>query len=221
MPAGREVRIIAPVVSSARTVCVVAAAAALAGVLTCGGGSPSPVAPVIGAPFEGDAVWFDPTNRAFYLDEYLLGYLVGVNDDTQFVGALPNVQDMSATYASGHRLSVRVLGTTDTKSSPWRIMAFSVDAQVVATDLRTFGGPGDAGCVGFSQPQINRLALCARWGVFVTPSTIFDPSGDFPTFDSLIAAMGRDEVKYISGEGWQVAWVGTLARTMKATRQPQ
>jgi len=205
-------------------VCLVVAAAALAGVLTCAGESPSPVAPAIGAPFEGDAVWFDPANRAFYLDAYLLSYLVEVNDETQFVGALPNVREMSAAYASGHRLSVRVLGTGGaggTGSLPWHVLASSVDAQAVSTELTTFGGAGDDGCVGFSQPQINRLALCARWGVFVTPSTVFDASGDFTTFDDLIDAMARQEVKYISGEGWQVAWVGTLARSMKATRQPQ
>jgi len=42
-----------------------------------------------------------------------------------------------------------------------------------------------------------------------------------PTFDGLIAAMERDEVRYIRGEGWYVAAVGQHARMMKATRHPQ
>ncbi len=208
----------------ARTMCPAVAAMALAVAFGCASQPSSPVAPgSVNAAASGDAVWFDPAYRTFYLDANHDAWLVDVNDSTRFVGKLHSVYQMSVAYAAGHRVRVSVLGVEGYDSTRHRVLASSVDAQAFDTYLMSFGGGGSPVEVTYSEPQFNRLVLesAGRWEVFVTPSTILDPSGDFTTFDGLIAGMERDDVKYISGEGWQVAQVGQLARTMKATRQPR
>jgi len=193
----------------------------------CGGQRASPLAPVQPIPSDtltlaGDAVWFDPAGTSFLLDMNHESRLIEISGSTSFVGALPSVDAMRVAYETGHRLSVVARGPGySTGSWPGRVSAFSVDAEARDTFLAPFGGDS-RGRVLVSDPQFWSFSLNTsyRSAVCFTPSTIFDPSGDFTTFDDLVAGMARGDVGQVSGEGWYVATVWQNARTIKATRGP-